>query len=102
MPRPTEDEMRARWIDDPDVRAWNRDVNADLAGRLREVKRLSDEGDAGGARSQLSAMQARVAEVIAEAEGDPRPAAAKMAISLRRLERSTAHLADELTNDHPT
>src|SRR4051812_33418853 len=35
MPRPTEDEMRARWIDDPDVRAWNREVNADLAGRLR-------------------------------------------------------------------
>jgi hypothetical protein len=99
VPRPTEEQLRARWIDDPDVRAWSRDVHAELVARLREVKRFSDDGDRAGARSLLSAMRQRITEVIAEAETDQRPAAAKMATSLRRLAGSAEKLDDELTDE---
>lgn len=95
-PELTEERLRDRWIDDPDVRAWSRHVNTDVATRLREIGRLQKEGEANATRAAVAALRARLTTVIAEAEADERPAANKMTLSLRRLAASTERLANEL------
>ena len=95
-PELTEERLRARWIDDPDVRAWSRQVNTDVAARLREIGRLQTQGEADETRAAVAALRERLTTVIAEAEADERPAANKMTTSLRRLAASTDRLANEL------
>jgi hypothetical protein len=101
-PRPTEEQLRDRWIEDPEVRAWAQAVHADVSAQLREVLTLLRHGDDGAARVQLSAMQERLAAVIHQADTDERPAAVKVARSMRRMAAHSQRLADELAGarDH--
>jgi hypothetical protein len=98
-PEITEDQMRERWIDDPDVRVWSREINEEIRRGLSDVKRLCDTGDTSAARTALRALRQRLTAVIAEAEADTRPATDKMVRSLRRIADSARRLDDELAID---
>jgi hypothetical protein len=95
-PSPTEEQLRERWIEDPEVRAWARAVRADVSAQLGEVMRLLRDGEDGAARAQLGALRERVAAVIHDADSDERPDAAKVARSMRRMAAQSQRLADEL------
>jgi hypothetical protein len=95
-PEPTEQELRERVIDDPEVRAWSREVNGQVRKELREFKRLYDASGTVAAHDALSALHERLLAFIRKAETDERPAAAKLAASLRRTAASTERLAAEL------